>query len=523
LPEAAMLAGLFKAPSRYAPHANPEAARARANVVLYRMLDTGFITQGELLQARREPAVFVPQNNPNSPDWFLDWAYKDTIALLEKRHISGDFVIEVKTTIDMKLQTAAQQIINETIDTEGPQYHITQGAAVTMTPDGAVKAIVGGRDYENSQFNRATDAERQPGSSFKPFVYLAALLNGYKPSDIVVDGPVWVGGWSPRNYSEKYAGRTTLINALAHSYNSVPVRLMIDIGRRSIIDTAHKVGITGELETWPPMVLGTSALTLLDLTTGYATFAANGKLARPYTVLEMRRANGDIIYSREVNGDGPAPQAVPEEKIAELNSMLSAVVKRGTGRRADLGFAPQGGKTGTNQSYRDAWYIGFTAHNVTGVWVGNDDFTEMNKVTGGLIPAPAWKKIMLVAEADQKPDGLAGIPLDGSYVQMAAATEQEVGPAGEENSSIAIEGALPDPGSQDGVTLVLNDMFSLFKEEPKAKKKSKPRAASQQSLILPKANTGDEETKSFLDEIFGSSDNGDKPRKKKKKKPLFSF
>jgi penicillin-binding protein 1A len=312
------------------------------------------------------------------------------------------------------------------------------------------------------------------------------------------------------------------MNALAHSYNSVPVRLMIDIGRPLIIDTAHKVGIQGELETWPPMVLGTSALTLLDLTTGYATFAASGKLARPYTVLEMRRANGDVIYSREKNGEGPAPQMVPEETVAELNSMLSQVVKSGTGRRADLGFAPQGGKTGTNQSYRDAWFIGFTAHNVTGVWFGNDDFSEMNKVTGGLIPAPAWKKIMVVAEAGQTSEGLAGIPLDDSYVQVAAANEPELRPATDETAAVTVEGALPDPG-QEGVTLVLNDMFSLFKDETKAKK-AKRRVATQQSLILPKANARAEESKSFLEEIFGSLNRGDKPRKKKKKKkPLFSF
>ena len=201
--------------------------------------------------------------------------------------------------------------------------------------------------------------------------------------------------------------------------------------------------------------------------------------------------------------------------------MLKQVVKSGTGRRADLGFAPQGGKTGTNQSYRDAWYIGFTAHNVTGVWVGNDDFTEMNRVTGGLIPAPAWKKIMLVAEADRKPEGLAGIPLDDSYVQVAGAVESDLKPAADETASITVEGALPDPG-QDGVTLVLNDMFGLFNDETAAKK-SKRRVASQQSLVLPKANTGNEEAKSFLDEIFGSPDKGDRPRKKKKKKTLFGF
>ena len=194
---------------------------------------------------------------------------------------------------------------------------------------------------------------------------------------------------------------------------------MIDIGRPAIIKTAHDVGIQGELETWPPMVLGTSALTLMDVTRGYATFAGGGKLAEPYTILEIRRPNGDIIYDRAKFAK-PQKQVVPEEKIAELNSMLKEVVKHGTARKADLGFAPQGGKTGTNQAYRDAWYIGFTAHNVTGVWVGNDDFSPMRQVTGGLIPAPAWKRIMEVAEAGEKPTSLAGIPLDDTYAVAAA-------------------------------------------------------------------------------------------------------
>ena len=205
----------------------------KANVVLYRMLDAGFITQGELLQARREAPPVIAQRSLDSPDWFLDWAYTETIALLEEQHLTSDFVIEVKTTIDVKLQTAAQKIINEVIDTEGPGYKFTQMASVTMTPEGAVKAIVGGRNYENSQFNRATNAERQSGSSFKPFVYLAALLDGYTPDRMVVDAPISVGGWSPGNYSGKYGGRVTLTTALAKSYNSVPVRLMVDIGRLS--------------------------------------------------------------------------------------------------------------------------------------------------------------------------------------------------------------------------------------------------------------------------------------------------
>ncbi|TMJ39014.1 MAG: hypothetical protein E6G87_05280, partial [Alphaproteobacteria bacterium] len=180
-----------------------------------------------------------------SPDWFLDKAYADTLALIEAKHITGDFVIEVKTTINAKLQEAAQRIINKELDTEGPQYHATQAAVVTMTTEGAIKTIVGGRDYENSQFNRATDAMRQPGSSFKPFVYLTALLNGYTPESMVVDGPVAVGGWAPRNYTNKYGGRVTLTTALAKSYNSVPVRLSMDFGRPAIIETARKVAAHG--------------------------------------------------------------------------------------------------------------------------------------------------------------------------------------------------------------------------------------------------------------------------------------
>ncbi len=533
LPEAAMLAGLFKAPSKYAPHANLEAARARANTVLYRMLDTGFITQGELLQARRAPATVVAQSTADSPDWFLDWAYRDTVALLEKKKITGDFVIEVKTTVDVKLQAASQRIINDVLISDGPRYHVTQGASVTMAPDGAVRAIVGGRDYEISQFNRATDAERQTGSAFKPFVYLAALLNGYTPDTRVVDGPVSVGNWSPRNYSDKYAGRVTLTTALAKSYNSIPVKLMIDIGRPAIIETAHRVGIKAVLETWAPMVLGTSAITLLDLTTGYATFAGGGKLADPYAVLEIRRANGDIIYSRASDNPEPPRQVVPEEKIAELNSMLNAVVKFGTARRADLGFAPQGGKTGTNQSYRDAWYIGFTANNVTGVWFGNDDFTMMNEVTGGLLPAPTWKSIMLVAEQGKTPMGLAGIPYDDSYAQYAVANADQLKPSSDElkpaNDEVdtGVTEATPATASQDGVTMVLNDMFSVFKEDQPQRPKQKaispsPSPSQQDAFVLPKANTDSKKKKSFFDSIFGSMDDK-KAIKKRKKKPLFSF
>ena len=518
LSESAMLAGLFKAPTKYAPHQNMEVAKARANVVLYRMLDAGFITQGELLQARRQAPPVIAQRNLDSPDWFLDWAYEQTIALLEEQRLLSDFVIEVKTTVDVKLQTAAQRILNDVIDTEGPGYRFTQAASVTMTPEGAVKAIVGGRNYESSQFNRATNAERQTGSAFKPFVYLAALLEGYTPDRMVVDAPVAVGGWSPGNYSGKYGGRITLTTALAKSYNSVPVRLMIDIGRPAIIKAAHDVGIQGELETWPPMVLGTSALSLMDVTRGYATFAGGGKLAEPYTILEIRRPNGDIIYDRSKFAK-PQKQVVPEEKIAELNSMLSEVVKHGTARRADLGFAPQGGKTGTNQAYRDAWYIGFTAHNVTGVWVGNDDFTPMAKVTGGLVPAPAWKRIMEVAELGQQPTSLAGIPLDDTYAVAAAEQSENTTLVPDDETGIVNIDTGESTANPESVAVVLNDMFSLFekkKEPTKAKKQKATKVAKTQdeTLVLPGANAEVDPESSFIDELFVPTE----PEKKKKKK-----
>jgi penicillin-binding protein 1A len=529
LSEAAMLAGLFKAPSKYAPHVSMEQARARANVVLYRMLDAGFITQGQLVQARREPADLVNSPAVASPDWFLDKAYADTLALIEAKHITGDFVIEVKTTINARLQEAAQRVIDKELDTEGPQYHATQAAVVTMTTEGAIKAIVGGRDYENSQFNRATDAMRQPGSAFKPFVYLTALLNGYTPETIVLDGPVAVGGWAPRNYTGKYGGRVSLTTALAKSYNSVPVRLSMDFGRPKIIETAHKVGLKAELETWPPMVLGTSAMTLFDITTAYATFATGGVVLKPYTVLEIRRPNGDVIYSRAKEPPEERVQAVPEEKIAALNHMMNAVVESGTGRRALLGFTPQAGKTGTNQSYRDAWFIGFTAHYVTGVWYGNDDFTPMNKVTGGLIPAATWHDVMLWAEQPQVATALPGVPMEQRYLQYAAenpAQPLEDIPDMSADDTIA-DASAETPADQDAVVTpdtaksaangITSDPAVKVTKPPKRQKTAS--APTEEDVAIVRPRESDDPVVNVLKDmfsIFSNDDNEGKARRKKR-------
>ncbi len=419
LAEAAMLAGLFKAPSRFAPHVNVQAARARANVVLYRMLDVGYITQGELFGAKRRPADVANVPNLYSPDYYLDWAYRETLQLLDQHGLQGDYVLEVKTTLDLKIHQAALRVVHDVLDQEGVQVNAHQAALVAMEPGGAIKAIIGGRSYEDSQFNRATEARRQAGSSFKPFVYLAALLNGFDPKTIVRDDPVWIGNWSPQNYNRKYSGRTTLTNALARSINTIPVHLMRAIGRKPIIDTAHLVGITSNLLSVASLPLGVNEVTLMEMTTGYATFANGGRLAMPHSVLEIRRPSGEIIYARERNAPGPR-QVVPESTIADLNYMLNQVITNGTGRRAQLGFTPQAGKTGTTQNYRDAWFIGYTAQLATGVWFGNDDTSEMEKVTGGSLPAMTWQRFMTEALKDAVPTALAGVPLDDSYARFVA-------------------------------------------------------------------------------------------------------
>lgn len=474
LPEAAMLAGLFKAPSKYAPHVNPEAARARANVVLYRMLDVGYISQGEMFEARRHPPKVINQADYYSPDYFLDWAYREALDIVDSQGFDGDFVLEVKTTVDVSLQKAAQKIVDKMVAENGQKFHATQAALVSMQPDGALKAVVGGHDYEKSQFNRATDALRQPGSSFKPFVYLAALQSGYTPQTVVYDKPVSIGSWQPKNYSHRYRGRTTLTNALTYSYNTVPVHLMLDIGRDKIIKTAKLAGLQSEIKRVPSLPLGTNEVTVMDITTGYATFANGGKQVHPYSVLEIRRPNGDVLYSRAKNAPKPK-QVFPREQIADLNYMLNRVVEAGTGKRSFLGFTPQAGKTGTTQSYRDAWFVGFTSKFVTGVWFGNDNYSEMNRVTGGSLPAMTWKQFMLEAQKDRVAEALPGVPLNGQYTRVASRSDEKLAIPNIPKPVTVFRKSKKGTGGDDvlvfkpkktkrkgPVVSVLQDMFSLF-------------------------------------------------------------
>ena len=533
LSESAVLAGLFKAPTQYAPHANPEASKARSNVVLYRMLDAGFINQGELLQAHRSPATIVKQDITSSPNWFLDWAYQDTLDVMQSHGLMGNYVVEVKTTINTKLQDASQLILNDVVDTQGPDRNFSQASSITMSPDGAVRAIIGGRDYGDSQFNRVTSAKRQVGSAFKPFVYLTALDHGYTRDTIVDDGPVCVIDWCVHNFEPDFRGRIPLWVALTHSINTIAVKLMKEFTRQEVEATAHRVGIQGMIDPYPTMAIGTSALTLMDLATGYATFAAGGKLAKPYAVVEIRRSNGDLLYSHVANAVDQ-PQVEPYEKVAELNSMLHDVVMQGTATRAQLGYAPVAGKTGTNANFRDAWFMGFSAHYVTGVWVGNDDNTPMdgskaNAVTGGRVPAPAWKRIMDVAEEGLTPEGLPGVPMDDTYKVAPPVAVNPAAPATNETVAATVDPALPDPiaegyGASADDKNVLDGMFNLFDTPEQQAVTTLPaprpkanRVSNTTGLVLPKANLSAKKRRTLMEILFGQD------AAKKKQKGIFGF
>jgi penicillin-binding protein 1A len=322
----------------------------------------------------------------------------------------GDFVgridsdLSVVTTLDPRLQTIAEDELTAMLADAGAQRGAGQGAFVALTPDGAVRAMVGGRDYGESQFNRSVQALRQPGSAFKVFVYLAAMESGWRPDDRMTDSPVKVGNWQPRNYDERYYGDVTLREAFARSLNSVSVRLTEQVGRERVAEVARRLGITSDLEVAPSLALGASEVTLLELTNAYATFANSGRGVWPYGILEIRDVTGRVIYRRRGEGSGPL---VGAHNVDQMTNLMTASVEWGTGKAAKIG-RPAAGKTGTSQEFRDAWFVGFTRELVAGAWFGNDDGRPMTNVTGGGLPAKLWARIMVRALENQAPQPLAG-------------------------------------------------------------------------------------------------------------------
>jgi penicillin-binding protein 1A len=395
LAEAALLAGLFKAPARYAPHINLPAARARANEVLSNMVQAGFLTEGQVIGARRNPADVVDRTGTaGSPDYFMDWAYEEVKDL----RLGGDRSLIVRSTVDLGMQKAAEDAVETVLREQGDAFGVKQAAVVAMDSDGAVRAMVGGRDYGESQFNRATDALRQPGSSFKPYVYALAMMNGYTPESVVRDAPLCMGNWCPRNYSGGYSGAITLTTAIVKSINTIPVRLTNSIknGRAKIIELAARMGVQTELHSSQSLPLGASEVTVLDQATGYSVFANGGYRVVPYAFTQIMTSSGDVIYDRRK--DAPAPERVLDDAtVAAMNTMLSQVPEWGTGRRAKLDGIRTAGKTGTTSAYRDAWFVGYTGNYTAAVWMGNDGYAPTRRLTGGVLPATIWNKLMTFA------------------------------------------------------------------------------------------------------------------------------
>jgi penicillin-binding protein 1A len=395
----------------YNPVNDPRAADERARLVLRNMVAASVLSEAEAKKiadgAESEIKVAIDYS---SGQHFADWVLDQVSSYVG--FVDRDLV--VVTTLDPRLQRLAEANLVRVLDELGPERDASQAALITMAPRGAIRAMVGGRDYSTSQFNRATKSLRQPGSAFKPFVFLAGMEQGFTPDSRFVDSPLTVDGWTPRNYEGKYFGDVTLREGFARSLNSVAVQLSEQVGRARVIEGAQRLGITSELTPGPSIALGSSGVSLIDLTAAYATFGNNGYGVWPYGIEQILDSENEILYQREGSGPG---QVVAPQHVATMIDMMSAVVDWGTGKGARLG-RPAAGKTGTGQDFRDAWFVGFTAELVTGVWVGNDDNSPMDKVTGGSLPAQIWRGFM--SEALQN-EPARPLPIPSAELQIANA------------------------------------------------------------------------------------------------------
>ncbi|MGE5478685.1 MAG: transglycosylase domain-containing protein [Bacteroidales bacterium] len=394
--QAAVIAGLLKAPSRYSPLNDPEASHKRTVEVLQNMVEAGYIDQKTADYAALTGAAQMVRRPQSAGRYFADWIMANLDQMGE---VQGKDIV-VRTTLDLGLQRKAEAELKALLDANGAKSQVSQGAVVVLSPDGAVRALVGGKDYDDSQFNRATQGLRQPGSSFKPFVYLAAMEKGFSPSDTFEDAPIRLGNWSPGNYNGKFEGPMSLHRAFANSTNTIAVRLIEEVGPQRVIALAHKLGITSELRNDASLALGTSEASLLEMTTAYAPFANGGEGVSAFGVEAITDPQGKVLWQRQGGGFG---QLISDRALANMHELMQAVITEGTGKAARLD-RPAAGKTGTTQDYRDAWFMGFTADYVAGVWLGNDDQRhEMKKVTGGGLPAQLWKNIMVAAHKGLPP------------------------------------------------------------------------------------------------------------------------
>ena len=483
LSEAAVLAGLMKSPTRLAPNHNLGAANTRAAEVITAMAEQGHITEAMAKLALAKPADVVREKGAGSINYAADYVMDmldDTVGAIDQD-------IVVTTTLDPKMQSSAERALTEELDAKGAKFGVEQGALVALDPNGAVKALVGGRNYADSQFNRAVSAKRQPGSAFKPFVYLSALEKGLTPDTVREDAPITVKGWNPENYSREYFGPVTLTKALSLSLNTVAVRLGQEVGPKTVVRTAHRLGITSDLEPNASIALGTSEVSPLEMVSAYAAFANGGIGVQPHVISRVRTADGKQLYARKNSSFG---RVVEPQYVAMMNAMMEETLLTGTARKAELPGWQAAGKTGTSQEYRDAWFVGYTSYLVAGVWLGNDDGTPTKKVSGGNLPVEIWSRFMRAAHA-----GVPVAALPSGVWRNADAPAPEAPPA-----------APPDPVAEApaGAPLTINKGGEAAQPPAQVKKISVPAAPTPPGNI-PTAGPSPRDKQGLLDRIFGGA------------------
>jgi penicillin-binding protein 1A len=415
IPEAAMLAGLVKSPTRLAPNRNPDGAEKRAQIVLAAMADAGFITQAQAQASIGHPSYNVKPAGAGTVNYVADWigeVLDDLVGEIEQD-------ITVETSIDPKLQSIAEAAVIDELAAKSVKFNVSQGALVAMTSDGAVRAMVGGRNYAESQYNRAVTSKRQPGSAFKPFVYLTAIESGLTPDTTRPDAPINVKGWKPENFEHQYLGPVTLTQALSMSLNTVAVRLGLEVGPRNVVRTAHRLGIASKLEPNASIALGTSEVSLLELVGAYVPFSNGGQGITPHVVMKIRTNAGKILYQHSPD---PLGQVIDPRNVAMMNTMMQETLISGTAHKAELPGWMAAGKTGTSQDFRDAWFIGYTSNLVTGVWLGNDDNSPTKKATGGGLPVEIWTRFMRAAHQGVPVVALPNSQSPGFFAQAAPLT-----------------------------------------------------------------------------------------------------